>query len=127
MKVAALALVALTAPAFADATVPASTPPASRNWILDEGPITHEPVQTLPLARTRTDVPPPVKQNDPPRARSGTYENAKCPDPDAQPSRPLDFVDATLETGDLSSRYSSSRPVVKQVPAPRHTKPLGKP
>ena len=122
----ALAIAAAASPALADATIPESTPAQNRSWMLDDELVTHGPPQKTARTDPSPDVPASSRPAPPSRGHAASnFEDAKCVDHDTSgPDQPLDFVDATLESGDLAARFKSSRPVVKQAPAPRRTKVL---
>jgi len=124
----ALAIAAAASPALADATVPESAPAQNRSWMLDDELVTHGPPQKSARAEPAAEAPPPSSRTSTSTSRgrgAASFEDGKCVERDTSgPDHPLDFVDSTLESGDLAARFKSSRPVVKQAPAPRRTKVL---
>jgi hypothetical protein len=94
-------------------------PPAPKKLVPDDELKTHGPpperARPSQLAPATTQAPPPGPPPTPQRDATRPVERES-----AGPEQPLDFVDATLETPDLSARFTSTRPAWKRVvPPPR--------
>jgi hypothetical protein len=94
--------------------------------MFDDELVTHGPPQGSARSQAPPEAPLSTQPPAPARGRgTAAFEDGHCVDPDTSgPDHPLDFVDATLQSGDLAARFKSARPVVKHAPAPRHTKVL---
>ena len=83
---------------------------------------------SLPSDELRTHAPPPPVKTEsvaPAPVLHATADETPAPRTYREPRGPLDFIDATLESEDLVSRFRSARPAVKIAP-PRRKPPTMK-